>query len=318
MALEGMRWFGVRVGFAYVALYGVWTLTGLVPAFEPVSKAYFAAWKPVIDVVARVVLGRGDLDPTNGGTGSGDSIYGWMFMLANAIVAVLAAAAWTATDRRRSERLVPMATELVRLVVAVSMVAYGAIKVFSSQFPDLHPIQLVMPVGEYSPMALLWTFMGYSDAYEVFTGIVELLAGALLLLPTTRFLGSLVALGATAQVLMLNLCFDVPVKIFAGHLFLGSLWLVAIDGRRWFPALVFGRPLAPEDPRPPMSDRTRRLARVAKLVLIATLLVGYGYHFVSEDHTDDPEEAMARAEAAEFPLIRHRTHWVDDRTSMWD
>jgi hypothetical protein len=318
MALEGLRWLGARVAFAYIALYGVWALTGLVPAFAPVSKAYVAAWKPVIDVVARVVLGHGDLDPTNGGTGSGDSIYGWMFVLTNALVAVLAAAVWTASDRRRSDRLVPMATECVRLVVASNMVAYGAMKVFSSQFPDLHPIQLAMPLGEYSPMALLWTFMGYSEAYEVFTGIVELLAGALLLLPTTRFLGSLVALGATAQVLMLNLCFDVPVKIFAGHLFLGSLWLVVVDGRRWFPALVLGRPLAPEDPRPPSSDRMRRLARVARLALIATLLVGYGHHFLTEDHTDDLEQATARAEAAEYPLMRHRTRWVDDRTSMWD
>lgn len=318
MGFEGLRRFGVRFGFAYVALYGVWTLTGLVPAFAPVNKAYFAAWKPVIDVVARVVLGHGDLDPTNGGTGSGDSIYGWMFVLANVLVAVLSAGAWTASVRRSGDRLVPMATEWVRLVVAVNMLAYGAIKVFSSQFPDLHPIQLAMPLGEYTPQALLWTFMGYSEAYEVFTGVVELLAGTLLLLPTTRFLGSMVALGATAHVLVLNLCFDVPVKILAGHLFLGSLWLVAIDGRRWFPALVLGRTLAPEDPRPSISDRMRRLARGAKLVLITVLSVGYGFFFLAEDDTEDPGQAAARAEAAEYPLIRHRMRWIDDRTSMWN
>jgi hypothetical protein len=318
MELEDVRWFGVRLAFVYVALFGLWTLTGLVPPFAPVYTAYLAGWKPLIDVLALGVMGYGDLDPTGGGTGSGDSIYGWMFALANLVVALVGAVVWTAIDRRRGARLVPMTLGWVRWIVGTNMIVYGAVKVFSSQFGDLHPLQLAKPVGEYSPMVLLWTFMGYSDGYEVFTGLVELLAGVLLLVPTTAFLGSVVALGATAHVLVLNLCFDVPVKLLASHLFVGSLALVAHDGRRWFPALVLGRPLAPVAPAPPISDRMRRWSRVAKLVVIATLVVGDGLYFLAEDHTDDPEQAAARAKAAEFPLMRHRMRWIDDRTSMWD
>lgn len=310
------RSFGVRCAFVYVALYGVRTLTELVPAFAPVSQAYLAAWKPMIDRLASVVLGRGDLDPN----GSGDAIYGWMFVLANALTAVLVAAVWTARDRDRDRdaRLVPMMLGWVRYIVAANMIGYGAVKVFSSQFGDLVPEQLTVPVAEYSPQVLLWTFMGYSDAYEAFTGVIELVAGVLLLVPTTAFLGSVVALGATTHVLMLNLCFDVPVKLLAAHLFAGSVWLVLSDGRRWFPALVLGRDLAPESPQPPVSAWMRRWTRIAKLAFIGTLVLGDVVDFVGEDHPDEAESAAARARAAEFPLMRHRTRLIDDRTSMWD
>jgi len=313
MGWERLRWFGVRLAFVYVALYGVRTLTELLPSFGPVSAVYQRWWKPVIDALA-----RGDLDPAGNGSGSGDAIYGWMFVLANVVVAVLVAAVWTAIDRRHDARLVPMMCGWVRYIVAVNMLAYGATKVFSSQFGDLHPEQLAIPVGEYSPQVLLWTFMGYSDAYEAFTGVIEVLAGVLLLVRTTAFLGSVVALGATTHVWMLNLCFDVPVKILASHLFVGSLWLVAHDGRRWFPALVLGRALGPEAVEPPISDRMRRLTRLAKLAVLGTLVVGYAIYFLEEDQSDDAEQAAARAQAAEFKLIRHRMRLVDDRTSMWN
>lgn len=117
---------------------------------------------------------------------------------------------------------------------------------------------------------------------------------------------------------MLNLCFDVPVKLLAAHLFAGAAWLVVRDGRRWFPALVLGRELVPEVTPPPVSPRMRRLTRLAKLAFIGTLVLGDVVDFVGEDHPDEVEQAAARARAAEFPLMRHRTRLIDDRTSMWD
>jgi len=40
--------------------------------------------------------------------------------------------------------------------------------------------RLTQPLGQYSPMALLWTFMGYSPLYTSFTGSAEVIGGVLL------------------------------------------------------------------------------------------------------------------------------------------
>jgi hypothetical protein len=57
--------------------------------------------------------------------------------------------------------------------------------------------------------------MGTSHTYSVFSGIIELLPASLLILPKTRTFGALIALGVMINVFMLNLGFDISVKLFS-------------------------------------------------------------------------------------------------------
>jgi len=67
------------------------------------------------------------------------------------------------------------------------------------------------------------TFMGASTPYNVFTGASEMLAGVLLFFPTTTLLGALLAMAVMTQVVALNFCYDVPVKLFSTHLLAESI-----------------------------------------------------------------------------------------------
>jgi hypothetical protein len=99
-------------------------------------------------------------------------------------------------------------------------------------FPSLS--QLATPLGDLLPMRLSWIFMGYSGPYQSFLGIVEVAAGLFLFFRRTITLGALLAMGIFAQVAMMNLSYDIPVKIFSIHLFLMALILVAFDRKRLF------------------------------------------------------------------------------------
>ena len=55
-------------------------------------------------------------------------------------------------------------------------------------------------------------------SYEIFAGCAETLGGILLLTPRTTTLGALVCLADMIQVFMLNMTYDVPVKLFSFHL----------------------------------------------------------------------------------------------------
>ena len=76
-------------------------------------------------------------------------------------------------------------------------------------------------------MGVLWSSIGSSPAYESFAGCAELLGGILLIVPRTTTLGALVCLADMTQVFMLNMTYDVPVKLLSFHLILLSLFLLA-------------------------------------------------------------------------------------------
>ncbi len=69
------------------------------------------------------------------------------------------------------------------------MINYGAVKVIKAQFPNPTLDRLLQPFGDASPMGLLWTFMGASESYNIFTGAGELIGGLLLTTRRTTLLG---------------------------------------------------------------------------------------------------------------------------------
>jgi uncharacterized membrane protein YphA (DoxX/SURF4 family) len=115
------------------------------------------------------------------------------------------------------------------MIIAVAMISYGANKLFRMQFPEPGLSRLVDTYGQTSPMGLLWAFMGMSRAYSFFAGAGEMLGGLLLLVPSFTVIGSLVTLGVMSNVLMLNLAYDVPRKIYSIHLVLFCLFLLLPD-----------------------------------------------------------------------------------------
>ncbi len=77
-----------------------------------------------------------------------------------------------------------------------------------------------IPMARSAPMGLLWAFMGMSHAYSFFGGLGEMAGAFLLLVPSFTALGALVTAGVMSNVLMLNLGYDVPRKIYSIHLIL--------------------------------------------------------------------------------------------------
>jgi len=74
---------------------------------------------------------------------------------------------------------------------------------------------------------------------------METIAGLLLLYRRTVTLGLFMGTGIFLNVMMINLCYDVPVKIFSAHLLLYCLFLLAHESRRVIDFFVFNKSTAP-------------------------------------------------------------------------
>jgi hypothetical protein len=206
---------------------------------------------------------------------SGDTVFHWVQMLWLLVAAAIIAAIWWATDRRRSlaasapshEAVLAWFRLFIRFCLAAQMFYYGMAKVIPTQFPPPSLVTLVEPVGNLSLADLLWTFIGASTPYQIFTGCAEMAVGLMLLAPRTTALGALIGLADMTQVFLLNMTYDFGLKQISLHLILMSLFLLAPDLKRLASLFLFNRPAGTFCELPLF--RTPRANRIAVAAQIA-------------------------------------------------
>src|SRR6185436_4098436 len=154
---------------------------------------------------------------------------------------------WSIVGRKRMnyERPLFWLRMILRYYVATAALSYGIIKLLVLQMPFPALSQLATPLGDLLPMRFSWLFIGYSVPYQFFSGAMETIAGLLLLFRRTITAGLFAATGAFMNVVMINLAYDVPVKLYAAHLLFACLFLLALDSKRLFGFLVLNRPAPP-------------------------------------------------------------------------
>jgi hypothetical protein len=209
-----------RFVFSYLTLYILLLLTG------------FKLESPLRWFAMHILHWGGDFEVLN--SGSGDRTFDYLRLAFNLILSTLVFCVWSVTDRKRPayNQLFYWFLLLLRLTLFIAMLIYGLVKIFKGQFPDPTLTFLMLPVGDMSPMALAWTFMGHSLAYNIFIGFAEALGGLLMAFRRTTTLGALIVAGVMTNAAMMNLTFDIPVKLFSIHLVLMAAVLIFADRQR--------------------------------------------------------------------------------------
>lgn len=274
-----------RFGVAYLGLFCLWmaqvTFVFLgVFALRLPEKAMLwqmIALEPVSEWVGEHVFG---VEAQLAMNGSGDQAAIWIQCGLVLVVAVLITVVWSVLDRRRRAypRLLSWFITALRLFAGGQMLFYGFAKLIPTQMPEPSLIALLTRVGDMTPMAMLWTQVGSSPAYEIALGTAEVVAGLLLFWPRTATLGAMLSVVSMAQVFLLNLTFDVPVKMLSGHLLLMGLVLLAPQARRLANFLVLERDSGPAvQPGLFASPRANRWATVVQVAIGLWITVGMIY-----------------------------------------
>ncbi|MDC0671045.1 hypothetical protein [Nannocystis radixulma] len=269
---------GKRFGFLFLALYLLFNIVPDGLAFIPVvgelfTAGWLALWAALMPVLGNAALGiEAPIEVFQ--AGSGDMTWNYVVQLWFVITAAVGAGVWTAVGRGRTDhaKLSAWLRIAVRYSLALAMFAYGLAKWSGNQFQPPDPMRLSETYGDSSPMGLAWTFLGFSPAYCWFMGLAEVLAGALLMRRRTATLGGLVAGGVMANVVMINLCFDVPVKLYSSLLLLMAVVVVAPDARRLLAVLVWNQPAPAADLSAPVLGRGLRVVRVIAKALFLLMI----------------------------------------------
>lgn len=268
-----------RFAFAYLILYILPFPVGSVPYTEALAEPYTKLWNAIVPRVGRGVLGL-DREIAVAFNGSGDRTYDYVLVLCLLVLALAAAALWSLLDRRRAAypRLHQWLRVYVRMYLGTVMISYGAYKVINSQFPRPPLDRLVQTFGDASPMGLLWTFMGASEPYAMFTGAAEMLCGILLFARRTTALGALACAAVMSNVVMLNFSYDVPVKLYSSHLLAMALFLTVPEARRLANVFLLNRAAEPAETRPLFGRAWLNRGALALRTLFLVAIVGLTLH----------------------------------------
>jgi hypothetical protein len=268
-----------RFAFIYLVLYCLPHILSAIPGGQFAGTPYTRLWHTICPWIAIHIFHLSGQPTTYFRTGSGDTTLAYIENLVYVVVSLAGMLLWSILDRRRLEyrALNAWLRLLVRYTLAFTLFSYGFAKIFPLQFQPPRPSRLLQPYGDFSPMGVLWTFMGSSVPYTIFSGAAEAAGGLLLLFRRTTTLGALVSFAVLTNVVALNFCYDVPVKLYSSNLLLMAAFLAAADAPRLLNVFLLNRPTTPVNLDPPRFQR-----RWMYLATLAFWILFVGYHLFGQ------------------------------------
>lgn len=215
-----------RFSFVFILLFILIFNNGSLPLLSYLNKPFVNLMHAFTPWFSKNIL-HYPYDYTIFSNGSGDTSYDWITLLILGLIALIGTLIWSLIDNKKSSYNSGYywLTVFIRYYIAFMLINYGAIKLAHAQMPPPGLTKLMQPLGEFSPMGLAWNFFGFSKGYNIFMGIVEILAG-LLLFRKTVVLGALITMATSINIMAINYFYDVPVKMVSTTLLLLSLFLL--------------------------------------------------------------------------------------------
>ncbi|MEL7001164.1 MAG: hypothetical protein AAFN93_00360 [Bacteroidota bacterium] len=283
--------------FRFFAIYfilstSIWSWLGSFPWFDFLgsldnflTRAYAYSFNDYIYQI------KDELVPTRG---SGDTSMGWAALYAQLFISLVGCVIWSILDRKRKNyKWGSLAIRnIVRYYIILFAFIYGIIKMFGMQMPSPSNSYYATDLGYFTGMRFSWNFIGYSKGYEFFSGLMEVLVGVFLLYRRTIVLGALLGIGVFANVFLLNVSYNIPVKIFSFQLLFACLFISLSNIKRIINFLFLNQTTSPDTswdiPYLKPWFRPTRIVLKTLFILGFVLFPFYNYYDIYASRGGDP------------------------------
>lgn len=181
----------------------------------------------------------------------GSTLNGYAPWLITLLFAIVAGLVWTGIVRwrRRDVRNYTMLYYWLRVVVryraGIGIIGFGFTKLMPTQLPYPSLGLLSTDFGDLTAQKIYWLSIGIVPWYEVFTGVVEVLAGVLLFFRATTFWGAVLLFGALADIVYVNFAYDGGVHGYSSYFVLLAGFLLVYYLKDLYTLLIRQRPVVP-------------------------------------------------------------------------
>lgn len=126
----------------------------------------------------------------------------------------------------KKERFISFTKSALIFYLIYILLRYGIDKISGNQFYTPEPNILYTPFGMLDRDILYWSVNGLSKTYTLITGVIEVLIAWLLFFRKTRIIGLILSFITFTQVIIINLSFDISVKLYSVFLLGITLFLL--------------------------------------------------------------------------------------------
>jgi uncharacterized membrane protein YphA (DoxX/SURF4 family) len=205
-----------------------------------------------------------------------------------AVIALIGTFVWTARDKTavNYDRLYYWVRVILRYRLAIGIIAYGFIKFFPLQAPYPSISNLNTAYGDFNRWKLFSLSLGIVPGYESFLGLVEIIAGLLLLFRKTATIGAFIVIVFTGNVFFSNLAYEGGETIYSLYLISIALFLLAFDARRLYRLVALRQPTDPNTFKLLLAKKPANLRLAIKTAFIFFFVVLYGYKTYAAYHRD--------------------------------
>jgi len=216
----------------------------------------------------------------------GDTYANWLVAAGLALVGALI---WGKVEQNRQspdyDRLYYVQRVILRYRLALGILTYGFLKIFLLQAPFPSLSHLNTAYGDFTAWKIFTLSLGVAPVYEIFLGVVEVLAGLLLLYRKTASIGAFVILCFTGNVFLSNLAYEGGESIYSLYLVVMALFLFAFDAPRLIRLLSLEKPTAPNTFQPVFATHWQKSTRLLAKSAFVLLFV---FIYAARAYSDDP------------------------------
>ncbi|NBA88995.1 hypothetical protein GVN16_24680 [Emticicia sp. CRIBPO] len=214
----------------------------------------------------------------------GSPLNGYAIWVITFVFAIAVGLIWTAVayfikkERREYNLLYYWLKVIVRYRAGIGIIGFGFTKLTPTQLPYPSWGILNTDFGDLTLQKIYWLSIGIVPWYEVFTGVVEVAAGALLFFRATTFWGSVLLFGALADIVYVNFAYDGGVHVYSSYFVLFSAFLLIDYVPKIYSLLIKERFTIPFTYYPVFDKAWQRITRITlKTVTIVLFLPVFLY-----------------------------------------
>ncbi|OUJ72291.1 hypothetical protein [Hymenobacter crusticola] len=211
-------------------------------------------------------------------------------------IALVIGIIWTLVDRKREEYevLYYWLRVIVRFRAGIGIIGFGFTKVFPTQMPYPSIGLLNSDFGDMTAQKIFWLQIGIVPWYQVFTGLVETLAGVLLFFRRTTFLGAALLLGALGDIVFVNFAYDGGVHVYSSYFVLLAAFLMIQDIPNLYNLLIKEQYTVPHHYYPRFREAWLRYTRLGLKTATIGIFLVYLTYLEYENFTYDPYKQPAQ------------------------
>ena len=178
------------------------------------------------------------------------------------------------TERKEYNTLYYWLRVIVRYRAGIGIIGFGFTKLLPVQMPYPGLGLLNTNFGDMTAQKIFWLSVGIVPWYQVFAGVVEVLAGTLLFFRRTTTIGAILLFGALGDIVYVNFAYDGGVHVYSSYFVLLAAFLRVEDVPKLYNLLIRERYTVPVKFYPVFSARWLRVARIGLKSVTIFLFLG--------------------------------------------